>query len=82
MPVVNGKEYPYTPEGIAAAKRAGSVGSGEDNRFKNLMKSVAKKKAGKKARKPNDELKTNPARQSNPFIDIDNPKKNIAKYGK
>jgi hypothetical protein len=82
MPVVNGKEYPYTPEGIAAAKRAGSVGSGEDNRFKNLMKSVAKKKVNKKAGKPADELNSDPKRMSNPFIDINNPKKNIDKYGK
>ena len=56
--------------------------SGEDNRFKNLMKAVAKKKAGKNAPPPADELNSDPRRQSNPFIDIDNPKKNTAKYGK
>ena len=83
MPVVNGKEYPYTPEGIAAAKRAGSVGSGEDNRFKNLMKAVAKKKVNKKAGKPApDELNSDPKRKPNPFIDVTNPKKNTSKYGK
>ncbi len=57
--------------------------SGEDNRFKNLMKAVAKKKAGKNAPRPADELNSDPSRgASNPFIDVTNPKKNIAKYGK
>lgn len=57
--------------------------SGEDNRFKNLMKAVAKKKAGKTTKPGPDELNSDPSRgASNPFIDITNPKKNIAKYGK
>lgn len=57
-------------------------GGGEDNRFKNLMKAVAAKKAGKKVGRPADELNSDPSRMSNPFIDINNPAKNIQKYGK
>lgn len=68
---------------MTSPRRGTTVGSGEDNRFKNLMKSVAAKKAGKKVGKPApDELSSDPSRMSNPFIDINNPAKNVKKYGK
>jgi hypothetical protein len=56
--------------------------SGEDNRFKNLMKAVAKKKVSKGSKPAPDELNSDPSRKPNPFIDVVNPKKNTAKYGK
>lgn len=56
--------------------------SGEDNRFKNLMKAVAKKKVAKSGKPAPDELNSDPKRKPNPFIDVTNPKKNISKYGK
>jgi hypothetical protein len=47
--MVNGKEYPYTAKGIAAAKAAKGDGAGEKNRMADLKKKALKSELDKRA---------------------------------
>jgi len=49
MPMVNGKEYPYTAKGIAAAKAAKGDSAGEKNKGMNLKKQALKAMLDKRA---------------------------------
>jgi hypothetical protein len=57
MPKVNGKEFPYTPAGMKAAKKAKEGGKASPEAKASYM-------AGREVKKQSEQMKQNPAAQA------------------
>lgn len=55
---------------------------GSDKKLDNLKKMIAAAKAKKAAKPKGDDIPSGPRRKPNPFVDIDDPAANVAKYGR
>lgn len=55
--------------------------SGESARFEEMLKKIAAMKAKKKAAS-GDPMPSGDRNKSNPFVDVDDPKGNVARYGR
>jgi hypothetical protein len=51
MPMVNGKKYPYTPEGIKAAKKANAKHEKTEGKTERYVEYAPKKRVPKKTAK-------------------------------
>ena len=57
--------------------------SGESARFEEMLKKIAAMKAKKKNKtSTGDPIPSGPRNKSNPFVSLDDPKGNVARYGR